>query len=567
MAVTVPVLNRDPMVREVTVWWIDPDVESIKRFRRIHRRSEMGQRNDIGSAETTVETSRSSAEGAWNRRSFLKAGVLGAASVVLPRGLSAASPLRLPGTRRSTPVRIRGRVGTAEKGIGGVAISDGFDVTLTDEDGSFELVTTQERDFLRLSVPAGYRIPRSPGGPPEFYRPIRSGRGGEMEATFDLQPLEVSDLDHTVLLLADIQTEDQLEMGLFSRETIPDLQATLRELGSREVLGLACGDIMFDHLELFGRYQEEVAGTGVPFFQILGNHDMDQGSPTDRGSTATFSRHFGPAYYSFDRGAVHYVVLDDVFWHGDDYIGYLTFDQLRWLENDLRHVEPGRPVIVAGHIPFQGSRHLRVGEESPGTGMAVTNREALFRLLEPYGAHLLAGHTHESEHLFHGRIHEHVNGAVCGAWWSGPICGDGTPCGYSVYSVRGEEVSWRYKSTGYGFDHQMRVYGHGADPSAPDEIVANIWDWDPRWRVVWYEDGERKGEMARRVSTDPLSEVLHRGDDLPARRSWVDPLPVGHLFFAPASRDAREIRVEATDRFGRRYSAVAEPPPERGSHP
>jgi hypothetical protein len=30
----------------------------------------------------------------------------------------------------------------------------------------------------------------------------------------------------------------------------------------------------------------------------------------------------------------------------------------------------------------------------------------------------------------------------------------------------------------------------------------------------------------------------------------------GHLFYAPASRAAREIRVEATDRFGRVYTAT-----------
>jgi hypothetical protein len=61
--------------------------------------------------------------------------------------------------------------------------------------------------------------------------------------------------------------------------------------------------------------------------------------------------------------------------------------------------------------------------------------------------------------------------------------------------------------------------------------------------------------MARRVGTDPLSEKLHRGDDLPVRRPWVEPIPVGHLFYAPVSPEARDIRVEATDRFGRVYAS------------
>jgi hypothetical protein len=148
-----------------------------------------------------------------------------------------------------------------------------------------------------------------------------------------------------------------------------------------------------------------------------------------------------------------------------------------------------------------------------------------------------------------------VSGTVCGAWWSGPICGDGTPSGYSVYEVNGESVSWRYQATGRDPGYQLRVYPRGADPKAPDEIVANVWDWDPEWTVVWYEGGDRRGTMARRRGLDPFSVKLHTGPDLPPRRPWVEPYITGHLFYAPVSENARDVRVEATDRFGRVYSA------------
>ncbi len=196
--------------------------------------------------------------------------------------------------------------------------------------------------------------------------------------------------------------------------------ATLRGLGGPEAIGIADGDIMFDHLELYPEFERGVSRMGIPFFQVVGNHDLDQRSVTDDNSTATFTGRFGPRYYSFDRGAVHYVVLDDVFWHGAGYLGYLGSDQLRWLENDLKHVEAGRPVMVASHIPVLGSRHVRQGERNPSTGISVANRQALYRLLEPYRAHVLTGHTHENEHVFEGGVHEHVSGTVCGAGW-GPI--------------------------------------------------------------------------------------------------------------------------------------------------
>ncbi|MCK5649954.1 MAG: calcineurin-like phosphoesterase C-terminal domain-containing protein [Gemmatimonadetes bacterium] len=489
-----------------------------------------------------------------SRRSFLRVGAVGASAFFLPDPLMARPGGRIPELLPGRPIRIRGRVRSDGNGVGGVAVSDGLDVVVTDRDGRFELISDHRRDYLRITVPSGQRIPQSDTGTARFFRPIAADGRGEMEAVFDLEPLREPDDDHVALLLADIQVQNEQEVAWFLERPVPDVRDTLRSLGDPHAVGIACGDIMYDHLEHYPGYLQGVSRMGIPFFQVLGNHDEDQDSPTDEGSTATFSSYFGPPYYSFDRGAVHYVVLDDVFWYGTGYLGYMSADQLTWLENDLRHVEPGRPVIAIAHIPILGSRHLRIGGRDPNPNISVTNREELYRLLEPFQAHIVTGHTHENEHVFEGGVHEHVVGAVCGTWWSGPICGDGTPMGYSVYEMSGEEVTWRYKSTGHDFDHQIRAYGHGAEPTAPDEIVANVWDWDPEWRVLWYEDGERKGEMARRTGYDPLSVELHAGDELPPRREWADPIPTGHLFYAPASRDAR-VRVEATDRFGRVYSA------------
>lgn len=488
-----------------------------------------------------------------NRRLFIRQAAAGAAALALPGLLNAAPSSAARRVPRA--VRIRGRVRSSGRGLPRVAVTDGFQVTDTGLDGSFELISSSEREFLSISLPAGHGIPTNPSGTALFYQRIRPDANGETTAEFDLERLDRSDENHSLFLLADIQTEDADEMSWFHQQTVPDIQAVVSALDGTPAVGVSCGDIMFNNLEFYPEYERAVSKMGIPFFQVVGNHDMDFSAQTDEGSTATFSRHFGPRYYSFNRGSVHYVILDDVFWYGAGYLGYIDADQFEWLAADLRRIEPGSTVIAAAHIPVLGSRHIRSGESEPDVGIAVTNRQELYRLLEPFEAHVLTGHTHESEHVFEHGVHEHVNGAVCGAWWSGPICGDGTPMGYSVYDIRESEVTWRYKSTGHDFGHQMRVYPRGSDPTAPDEIVANVWDWDPAWEVVWYEDGDRRGPMARRVGHDPLSIELHTGPDIPPRRPWVEPYPVGHLFYAPATTEAESIHVEATDRFGRTHTA------------
>ena len=498
------------------------------------------------------------------RRRFLERSALCVAATVLPAALRGDPYTPLPAQRAAGPVRLRGRVRAAGRGLARVAVSDGSSVVDSAADGSFELVTSSDRQHVQISIPSGYRIPRNPTGTARFYQALEPDSRGEAHAVFDLEPLDRDDAEHALFLLADVQTQNPDEVRWYHEQTVPDVAEVLRSLGDREAFGIACGDIMFDHLDLFPEYERSVGRMGLPFFQVVGNHDLDVDAGVDEASTRTFSLRFGPRYYSFDRGAVHYVVLDDVFWHGQGYLGYLERDQLSWLAADLARVEAGRVVVVALHIPVLGSQHVRQGRARPDIGMSVTNRELLYRLLEPYVAHVLVGHMHENEHLFEHGVHEHVSGAVCGAWWSEPICADGTPSGYSLYEIRGEQVSWRYRSTGKPWSEQMRVYGRGADPAAADDIVVNVWDWDSGWKLAWFEDGERKGEPARRVALDPLSVELHSGPELPPRRKWVEPYATGHLFYVRASPGARRVTIEATDRFGRVYTADAPAAGSRG---
>lgn len=490
-----------------------------------------------------------------SRREFLvRVAGLGAA-LSLPE-LLIADPYRplAPVRRSARPIRVRGRVVAGQRPVRGARVSDGRTVVKVDDSGAFDFVSSDQQRYLSVAPPAGYALPTNPTGTLRLHASIAPSSGGELTHQFELVARPTSDDRHAVLVLADPQTENDFEMKRLHDETVPDVVATRQALGDQSLFGVGCGDIMFDHLELYPEYERAVSRMGIPFAQVVGNHDLDFDSRTTEGATATFERYFGPSHYSFDVGQVHYVMLNDVFWHGAGYLGYLTAEQLEWVKNDLAFVAPGRTVIVFLHIPVISTQYERNGLRDPSISLSLTNRQALYRLLERHRAHIIAGHTHESEHRVQGTVQEHVAGATCGAWWSGDICFDGTPNGYGIYEVDGERISWRYKSTGRDPSHQIRLYAPGSDKSAPGDLVANVWDWDSSWTVRWFEDGQPRGLLSRRRGLDPLSARLHAGDKLPERRPWVDPILTNHLFYAAVAPGAKEWRVEAKDGFGRTYT-------------
>jgi hypothetical protein len=437
-----------------------------------------------------------------------------------------------------------------------VAVSDGRSVVATDAEGRYTLVTDQSRPYLTVSIPSGYQLPTHPTGTVRCFHRIVADSRGEMAAPFELTPIDGGDDRHAFITAADIQTQDEADMSRFEQETVPDLQATIARVGERPMFGVGVGDIMWDQLDLYDDYEAAVKKLGIPFVQVVGNHDLDLTERTDEGSTTTFEKRFGPRYYSFNRGRVHYVVLDNVFFYGGGYLGYLDADQLTWLAADLQLVERGSPVVVFAHIPFMTGLATRQGQATPGIATHVVNKEAVYQLLAPYRTTILTGHLHESDWSRDGGAFERNLGTVCGGWWTGDICYDGTPNGYGVHEVNGAEIRWRYQATGRDANHQMRVYPRGSDPAAPDEFVANVWASEPGWKVVWYQGADRRGEMARRNGLDPLAVKTLAGDKLPAKRAWVDPVRTGHLYYAPVPAGEGDIRVEATDPWGRSYTEV-----------
>lgn len=446
---------------------------------------------------------------------------------------------------------VKGRVLCEGKGIAGVVVSDGVSVTQTDARGRYRLEPCSDSRLVFISTPSGYvsSVRRGEGC---FWRELEPG-----ESTYDftLRRNPKDDSRHNVIVIADPQIAEAEEFPEL-RHNAEAVRDCYDRVAGDYTFGLCLGDIVGWNHALYPEYNNIMDSTGVVFRSVIGNHDMTNYGRSFEGSTRDYEKMYGPSYYSFNVGRVHYIVLNDNFYVGKDwyYIGYLPEAQLRWMERDLSYVGKDMKVVVSLHIPTTLREWDRTGYNFNYSQIAdvMCNRKAVYDLLAPYDALILSGHTHtgNNEIITETLMEQNVT-SLGGAWWCGPVCVDGGPAGFKLYSFDGTDVRWRFLGCDTPDDYQMKVYVDS--PYFPGEVVVNVWDYDPLWKVEYFEDGVKVCDMERFEGKDPLTLELYK-DPSSLKRSWVQAVLTQNLFRAAMSRDAKSREVRVTDRFGNVYS-------------
>lgn len=466
-----------------------------------------------------------------NRRSFVTK--LGLLTGWLALSVN-AFPFRL---KRS--LKVIGTVKNGQKGIAGVAVSDGYTITLTDQMGQYSFTSHPDAKFVHISTPAGYDF-LTKNNLVSNYQKLESKESYD----FNLKKLSKNDSKHQFIIWADPQVKNKSDVAQMMTTSVPDVKEYLAGLPKGALIhGIAVGDLVWDDLSFFKDYSDAVAQMGIPFHQVLGNHDMNYNRGGDETSDQTFKDLFGPTYYSFNRGKAHYIILDDVRYLGKDrqYDGFISQEQLNWVKNDLQYVPKDSLIIICAHIPVHNS---------------VKNNIELYNLLGEFkNVHIMTGHTHNNTNTDKNGVYEHTHGTVCGAWWTGPICEDGAPRGYGIYEVDGTNLKWHYKSTGFPLSYQISL---SLDTlSHQKRLIANVWNWDPQWKVEYYLDKKYMGLLENQKAYDPLAVKLYKGKDMPASRGFAEPKLNIHMFAAQFDPEVKQVKVVATDRFGRKYEASA----------
>ena len=454
--------------------------------------------------------------------------------------------------------QISGCVSSQGRGLAGVAVTDGSNIVLTDSMGRYSLATLSLSQFVYITTPSGYDVPVASGSIPQFYHTLTPS---DSIYDFHLTPSATDDNRHAFVVHTDVQVTSKADVALFAEQIVPDTRQTLQRLAAEgyKVFGTDCGDIVGDTPSLFDDYIRACQVLDTPFFRIIGNHDMDYWGRSFETSYRTFSSLFGPTHYSFNCGKAHYIFINDNFYtgFGINYIGYIPESTLRWLEQDLNLLPKGSPVFVFMHIPTAESTDL---DHASFNYDWLANVRQFHYMFKDFDTHIVSGHTHFNMNLeFNSHLYEHVTAAVCGTWWRTEECMDGTPRGYGVFTVDGERVSWQYKSAGYPSTYQLRAYTPGSAAEYPDEVVANVWNYDSRWRVELLENGKPTATMKRYTGFDPISHA-HCSNKKVVLYDWISPITNPHMFHARPRNAAARLQVRATDRFGNVYIADVQAP-------
>ena len=454
--------------------------------------------------------------------------------------------------------------------IVGVVVSDGVSVVQTGDTGAYVMPYRDNAEFVFVSVPSGYDIPLDATGSPLMYKRV-TGAG---KYDFVLHPQADggrADSSHVLFVFSDPQVLKGYDDNRFRKETVEDVLAFKQTYpAGTKFYGICVGDITWDWYDANSKMKQYFEAMGFPNFMVIGNHDhncnaADQGAQPKQDSIADdkFTATWGPTYYSFNIGAIHYVVLDNVLYSGHngakDYSAGFTSEEESWLQQDLALVPNGTPVVVSFHIP---------GDQMTAGLNAIKTYIAKGAVVQ----HLLSGHTHTNIFKKHSaRLMERTMGAAEGAFWCSHWCSDGSPNGYMVYETTPQKGFnyWFYKATGYPKDYQIRTFPVGSIDAGNGKsncVLANVWGYESdKAQVNIYENGV-KSIMRQFTGIDPkIYDVMLEDGDTRPNYPGIDGGTIAsknpgagasdHMFYYEPSDPDAEFIVEYIDRWGNVYTA------------
>ena len=503
---------------------------------------------------------------------------------------------------------VYGIVSSAGVGVENVVVSDGAEVTVTNEKGIYQLKSAKKWGYVFISVPSGYEVP-SVGVLPQFHRALKNSADVVERADFKLEKVDGQD-SYKIFMLGDMHLANRTgDLGQFAQFT-SDLTDYMTRHKGEKMYALTLGDMTWDlywysNSYYFPQYLNTINSQikNLQIFHTMGNHDNDFQTRSDYDAAVKYVDQICPTYYSFNIGKVHYVVMDDIDCSSYDgtesrnYVKSLSAEQLDWLAKDLSHVAKTTPVVVAMHaqVFYPTTSGFKIDHDP-------VNTLRLFDILDGYTVRFVTGHTHK---LFNvtpdapivdgHNFREYNSGSVCASWWwSGNLTPgihigtDGTPGGYGIWDVTGTDFQCLYKSTGWPEEYQFRSYDlnnvHFSMADVPlmpsdisasvknaymqyvnaypqnndNEVLINIWNWNSDWTLSVVDENRKTLPYTEVWAYDPLhiaalSVKRFNNAGLKSTPSFITD-KFTHFFKVKADDADTDLVITVKDEFGNEWT-------------
>lgn len=503
---------------------------------------------------------------------------------------------------------VYGIVSSAGVGVENVVVSDGAEVTVTNEKGIYQLKSAKKWGYVFISVPSGYEVP-SVGVLPQFHRALKNSADVVERADFKLEKVDGQD-SYKIFMLGDMHLANRTgDLGQFAQFT-SDLTDYMTRHKGEKMYALTLGDMTWDlywysNSYYFPQYLNTVNSQikNLQIFHTMGNHDNDFQTRSDYDAAVKYVDQICPTYYSFNIGKVHYVVMDDIDCSSYDgstsrnYVKSLSAEQLDWLAKDLSYVAKTTPVVVAMHaqVFYPTTSGFKIDHDQ-------VNTLRLFDILDGYTVRFVTGHTHK---LFNvtpdapivdgHNFREYNSGSVCASWWwSGNLTPgihigtDGTPGGYGIWDVTGTDFQCLYKSTGWPEEYQFRSYDlnnvHFSMADVPlmppdisasvknaymqyvnaypqnndNEVLINIWNWNSDWTLSVVDENRKTLPYTEVWAYDPLhiaalSVKRFNNAGLKLTPSFITD-KFTHFFKVKADDADTDLVITVKDEFGNEWT-------------
>ena len=512
----------------------------------------------------------------------------------------------------SAGTTVFGLVSSEEGPVANGVVSDGTEVTVTDDKGIYELKSAKKWGYVFISVPSGYEV-AAEGVFPQFYQTLKGAADVVEQKDFKLTKVDGQDR-YKLFLLGDMHLANRTNDAAQFTQFTTDLNAYMAQHSGQKMYALTLGDMTWDlywykNNYALPQYRETINRQvkNLQIYHTMGNHDNDFMTTSDYDAAVKYVDCIGPTFYSFNIGQVHYVVMDNIdcsAYDGTDsrnYVKKLSNEQLKWLAKDLAYVDKSTPLIVAMHAQIY---------KPTSTGFAFdhdsANTEALLAALDGYEVHFVTGHTHKvynitpDDDVVKGRdIHEHNSGAICASWWwSGNLTPgvhvsiDGAPGGYAIWDIDGTDFAWLYKSTGWPEEYQFRSYDlnnvsfsmddvpnipsnvliqlaykkyvNAYPENSDNEVLIKIWNWNSNWELSVVDERGKTLEYTPVWAYDPLhiaalSVPRFNNSGITSTPSFVTESATN--FFKVKADDADvDLTITVKDEFGHTWTEEMQRP-------